>query len=61
MICASDDRALDDAIDLYATWRRLGLSHCEMMAAADRPFRADMGGDDVIVELYQAWHTLTRT
>ena len=60
MTCAQDDRALDDAIDLYATWRRLGLSHCEMMAAADRPFRVGMGGDDIVTELCHAWHTLKR-
>jgi hypothetical protein len=60
VICAPDDRALDDAIDLYATWRRLGLSHCEMMQATDRPFRVGMGGDDIVTELCQAWHTLKR-
>lgn len=60
MICAPDDRALDDACDLYVAWRRYGLSHCEMMTATDRPFRAGMSADDIIVELCHAWHTLTR-
>ena len=55
-----DDPALSIAVEQYLHWQRLGWTHHEMMTACHRDFFAGMTGDDVIVELVQAWNGLER-
>jgi hypothetical protein len=48
------------AVEQYVYWQRLGWTHREMLAAVGSQYLPGTTGDDVFVEIVNAWNSLDR-
>ena len=53
--------ALAIAVEQYGIWQRQGWTHREMLQAIERPYLYGTTGDDVVVEMVNAWNALDRS